>query len=308
MMTEEQVLTSKDFEIVGGREADTDVLSEKSISFWGEVMRTFVRNKLAIVGMVILITIALFAIFAPILSQYDYSQQTGVYNAPPSADFWFGTDNLGRDVFVRSWVGARISLLIGISAAIINLVVGVVYGSISGLAGGMVDNVMMRICDIINSVPDLLVIILLLVVLEQGLIPMIIALSITGWVRMARIVRAEVMSLKSQEYVLASRTLGATAGHLIRRHLIPNAMGSIIVTMTLQIPSAIFSEAFLSYIGLGVTPPLASWGTMASEGNEAILTAPWRLLFPALLISITIFGFNAVGDGLRDALDPKLRK
>lgn len=307
-MTEEQVLTSKDFEIVGGREADTDVLSEKSISFWGEVMRTFVRNKLAIVGMVILVTIALFAIFAPILSQYHYSQQTGVYNAPPSSEFWFGTDNLGRDVFVRSWVGARISLLIGISAAVINLVVGVVYGSISGLAGGVVDNVMMRICDIISSVPDLLVIILLLVVLQQGLIPMIVALSITGWVRMARIVRAEVMSLKSQEYVLASRTLGATAGHLIRRHLIPNAMGSIIVTMTLQIPSAIFSEAFLSYIGLGVTPPLASWGTMASEGNEAILTAPWRLLFPALLISITIFGFNAVGDGLRDALDPKLRK
>ncbi|HBY90157.1 MAG: ABC transporter permease [Ruoffia tabacinasalis] len=307
-MTEEQVLSQKNFEIVGGREEDTDVLSEKSISFWGEVMRAFIRNKLAIVGIVILAIIAIMAIFVPILSPYDYAEQTGVYNSPPTAEFWFGTDNLGRDVFVRSWVGARISLLIGISAAIINLVVGVVYGSVSGLIGGRVDNIMMRICDILNSVPQLLVIILLLVVLQQGLVPMIIALSITGWIRMARIVRAEVMSLKAQEYVLASRTLGASAAHLIRRHLIPNAMGSIIVTMTLQIPAAIFSEAFLSYIGLGVTPPLASWGTMASEGNEAILTAPWRLLFPALLISITIFGFNAVGDGLRDALDPKLRK
>ncbi len=307
-MTEEQVLSQKNFEIVGGREEDTDVLSEKSISFWGEVMRAFIRNKLAIVGIVILAIIVIMAIFVPILSPYDYAEQTGVYNSPPTAEFWFGTDNLGRDVFVRSWVGARISLLIGISAAIINLVVGVVYGSVSGLIGGRVDNIMMRICDILNSVPELLIIILLLVVLQQGLVPMIIALSLTGWIRMARIVRAEVMSLKAQEYVLASRTLGASAAHLIRRHLIPNAMGSIIVTMTLQIPAAIFSEAFLSYIGLGVTPPLASWGTMASEGNEAILTAPWRLLFPALLISITIFGFNAVGDGLRDALDPKLRK
>lgn len=307
-MTEEQVLSQKNFEIVGGREEDTDVLSEKSISFWGEVMRAFIRNKLAIVGIVILAIIAIMAIFVPILSPYDYAEQTGVYNSPPTAEFWFGTDNLGRDVFVRSWVGARISLLIGISAAIINLVVGVVYGSVSGLIGGRVDNIMMRICDILNSVPELLIIILLLVVLQQGLVPMIIALSLTGWIRMARIVRAEVMSLKAQEYVLASRTLGASAAHLIRRHLIPNAMGSIIVTMTLQIPAAIFNESFLSYIGLGVTPPLASWGTMASEGNEAILTAPWRLLFPALLISITIFGFNAVGDGLRDALDPKLRK
>lgn len=307
-MTEEQVLSQNNFEIVGGREEDTDVLSEKSISFWGEVMRAFIRNKLAIVGIVILAIIAIMAIFVPILSPYDYAEQTGVYNSPPTADFWFGTDNLGRDVFVRSWVGARISLLIGISAAIINLVVGVVYGSVSGLIGGRVDNIMMRICDILNSVPELLIIILLLVVLQQGLVPMIIALSLTGWIRMARIVRAEVMSLKAQEYVLASRTLGASASHLIRRHLIPNAMGSIIVTMTLQIPAAIFNESFLSYIGLGVTPPLASWGTMASEGNEAILTAPWRLLFPALLISITIFGFNAVGDGLRDALDPKLRK
>lgn len=307
-MTEEQVLSQRNFEVVGGREADTDVLSEKSISFWGEVMRAFIRNKLAIVGITILGFIAIMAIFAPILSQYDYAEQTGVYNAAPSAEFWFGTDNLGRDVFVRSWVGARISLLIGISAAIINLVVGVIYGSVSGLVGGRVDNIMMRICDILNSVPELLIIILLLVVLQQGLVPMIIALSLTGWIRMARIVRAEVMSLKEQEYVLASRTLGASSSHMIRKHLIPNAMGSIIVTMTLQIPAAIFNESFLSYIGLGVTPPLASWGTMASEGNEAILTAPWRLLFPALLISITIFGFNAVGDGLRDALDPKLRK
>ena len=307
-MQEQEVLTSEDFRIVGIKEDETDVLSEKTISFWGEVFQTFIRNKLAIFGLILLVIIFLMALFVPVLSQYSFSEQTGVYNSAPSLTNWFGTDNLGRDVFVRAWYGARISLLIGISAALIDVVIGVLYGSVAGLVGGQTDNVMMRICDILTAIPYLLVVIMLLVVMGQGLVTMIIALSITGWVRMARIVRGEVLSIKNQEYVLAARTLGANTKHLIFKHLIPNAMGSIIVTMTLTIPGAIFAEAFLSYIGLGVTPPTASWGTMASEGNEAILTAPWRLFFPALLISITIFAFNAVGDGLRDALDPKLRK
>lgn len=307
-MQEQEVLTSEDFRIVGIKEDETDVLSEKTISFWGEVFQTFIRNKLAVFGLILLVIIFLMALFVPVLSQYSFSEQTGVYNSAPSLTNWFGTDNLGRDVFVRAWYGARISLLIGMSAALIDVVIGVLYGSVAGVVGGQTDNVMMRICDILTAIPNLLVVIMLLVVMGQGLVTMIIALSITGWVRMARIVRGEVLSIKNQEYVLAARTLGANTKHLIFKHLIPNAMGSIIVTMTLTIPGAIFAEAFLSYIGLGVTPPTASWGTMASEGNEAILTAPWRLFFPALLISITIFAFNAVGDGLRDALDPKLRK
>ena len=307
-MQEQEVLTSEDFRIVGIKEDETDVLSEKTISFWGEVFQTFIRNKLAIFGLILLVIIFLMALFVPVLSQYSFSEQTGVYNSAPSLTNWFGTDTLGRDVFVRAWYGARISLLIGMSAALIDVVIGVLYGSVAGVVGGQTDNVMMRICDILTAIPNLLVVIMLLVVMGQGLVTMIIALSITGWVRMARIVRGEVLSIKNQEYVLAARTLGANTKHLIFKHLIPNAMGSIIVTMTLTIPGAIFAEAFLSYIGLGVTPPTASWGTMASEGNEAILTAPWRLFFPALLISITIFAFNAVGDGLRDALDPKLRK
>ena len=248
------------------------------------------------------------AIFAPIFSSWSYEENTGLYNTAPSAEHWFGTDDIARDLFVRVWQGARISLFIGLSAAVIDLIIGVLWGSISGLIGGRVDNIMMRIADILYALPYLLVVIILLVVMEKGLIPMIIALSITGWINMARIVRAEVLSIKSREYVLASRTLGANTWHLIKRHLIPNAMGAILVTMTLTIPSAIFTEAFLSYIGLGVQPPMASWGTMASEGNKAIQSAPWRLIFPALSISLTIFAFNAVGDGLRDALDPKLRK
>lgn len=296
------------FKVVGGRHNETEMLADRSVSFWKEVFLRFSQNKLAIISIFILLIITLLAIFVPMLSPYSYREQLGVYNAPPSAAHWFGTDDLGRDVFVRVWQGARISLFIGLSAAVIDLIIGVLWGSISGLAGGRVDNIMMRIADILSAVPYLLVVIILLVVLEPGLLPMIIALSITGWVNMARIVRGEVLSIKNQEYVLAARTLGANTWHLIRKHIVPNALGAILVTMTLTIPTAIFTESFLSYLGLGVPAPTASWGTMASEGNKALISAPWRLIFPALFISLTIFAFNAVGDGLRDALDPKLRK
>ena len=306
-MTQQQIEKDK-FKIVGGNHEATDKLADKSVSFWKEVFLRFSHNKMAIFGLIALIGIILMATFVPIFSQYHYSEQLGSYNAPPSAEFWFGTDDLGRDIFVRVWAGARISLLIGFAAAIIDLIIGVLWGSISGLAGGRVDNIMMRIADVLTAIPYLLVVIVLLVVLKPGIIPMIIALSITGWIQMARIVRGEVLSIKNQEYVLAARTLGARTGHLILKHLVPNALGAILVTMTLTVPSAIFTESFLSYLGLGVPAPLASWGTMASEGNGAIANAPWRLIFPALFISLTIFAFNAVGDGLRDALDPKLRK
>ncbi len=296
------------FKVVGGRFDETEQLSKKQVSFWKEVFYRFSHNKLALIGLGLLIIIAGMAIFVPIFSQYSYDQNVGLYNSPPSATHWFGTDDLARDIFVRVWVGARISLFIGLTAAFIDLVIGVLWGSIAGLYGGRVDNIMMRIADVLTAVPYLLVVIILLVVMEQGLLPLIIALSITGWVNMARIVRSEVLSIKNQEYVLAARTLGANKWHLIRRHLIPNAMGAILVTMTLTIPSAIFTESFLSYLGLGVQAPMASWGTMASEGMKALTSAPWRLIFPAVFISLTIFAFNAVGDGLRDALDPKLRK
>lgn len=306
-MTQQQIEKEK-FKIVGGNHEATEKLADKSVSFWKEVFIRFSHNKMAILGIIILIIIILMATFVPMFSQYKASDQLGVYNAPPSAEFWFGTDDLGRDIFVRIWEGARISLFIGIAAAIIDLIIGVIWGSISGLAGGRVDNIMMRIADVLTAVPYLLVVIVLLVVMQPGLVPMIIALSITGWINMARIVRGEVLSIKNQEYVLAARTLGASTGHLIIKHLVPNALGAILVTMTLTIPSAIFTESFLSYLGLGVPAPTASWGTMASEGNKAIGNAPWRLIFPAVFISLTIFAFNAVGDGLRDALDPKLRK
>ena len=301
-------LSAEDFAIVGIKEDETDVLSSKTVSFWGQVFHTFAKNKLALFSLGMLIVIALMAIFVPMFWKYQFSDQTGHFNMAPNAEFLFGTDDLGRDIFVRVWVGARISLMIGLVAALIDFLIGVVWGAVAGIMGGRVDDIMMRIADILTALPYLLVVVLVLVVMDKGILPMIVALSITGWVRMARIVRGEVLMIKNQEYVLAARTLGANTTHLILRHLIPNALGAIIVTMTLTIPSAIFTEAFLSYLGLGVTPPMASWGTMASEGNAALLTAPWRLIFPALLISLTIFAFNTVGDGLRDALDPKLRK
>lgn len=301
-------LNPEDFEVVGERDKEAEQLSKKSISFWEEVLRRFMQNKLALVGLVLLSIIILGAIFVPMFSEFTYRQQNGDYNAVPSSKYFFGTDDLGRDIFVRVWVGARISIFIGFAAAVIDLIIGVAWGAIAGMRGGRVDEVMMRIADVLTAVPYLLVVIILLVVMQPGLLPMIIAISITGWVNMARITRSEILKLKNQEYVLAARTLGASTGHLIMKHLIPNALGAILVTMTLTIPSAIFTEAFLSYLGLGVPAPLASWGTMANDGYPALANAPWRLFFPAAFICLTIFAFNTVGDGLRDALDPKLRK
>src|SRR5699024_2270274 len=299
---------TSDFEVVGNRTSETETLASKSISFWGEVSRRFIKNKLALIGFVTLAIIIIGAICGPWISEFTYRQQNGDYNMAPNGTYWFGTDDLGRDIFTRVWVGARISIFIGFAAAIIDLIIGVAWGAVAGLTGGRTDEIMMRIADILTAIPYLLVVIILLVVMQPGLFPMIIALSLTGWVNMARITRSEILKLKNQEYVLAARTLGASTGHLIMKHLIPNALGAILVTMTLTIPSAIFTEAFLCYLGLGVPALLACWGTMADDGYPALQNAPWILFFPAAFISLTIFAFNTVGDGLRDALDPKLRK
>ncbi|AEH48927.1 ABC transporter permease [Parageobacillus thermoglucosidasius] len=288
---------------------EAEKLSKPSLSFWKDVSIRFRKNKLAMFGLILLILLVFMAIFGPYMTNYDYATNDLMNtNQPPSSKHWFGTDELGRDIFTRTWYGARISLFIGLAAALIDLVIGVLWGGIAGYRGGKTDEIMMRIADILYGVPYLLLVIILMVILGQGLGTMILAMTITGWVNMARIVRGQVLQLKNQEYVLAARTLGASTSRIMFKHLIPNAMGSILVTMTLTIPNAIFTEAFLSYLGLGVPQPLASWGTMASEGVQALQYYPWRLFFPATFICLTIFAFNVVGDGLRDALDPKLRK
>ncbi|AAU22796.1 ABC transporter permease [Bacillus sp. FSL W8-0445] len=297
------------FEPAAVDHSEAEKISKKNLSFWTDVFLRFKENKLALFGLVVLILIALMAIFAPVFSSFQY-EETDLTNAnqPPSGEHWFGTDDLGRDVFVRTWVGARISLTIGLAAALIDVLIGVIWGAISGIRGGRTDEIMMRIADILWAIPSLLMTILLLVVMGKGLITMIVAMVITGWINMARIVRGQVLQLKNQEFVLASRTLGAKNSRIIRKHLLPNIMSPILVTMTLTVPTAIFYEAFLSYLGLGVPQPLASWGTMATDGVQGLEYYPWRLFFPATFICLTMFAFNVIGDGLRDALDPKLRK
>jgi dipeptide transport system permease protein len=280
-----------------------------SLSYWKDAWRRLRKNKLAMAGLIFLIGLTLFAIFAPILSPYsvtgtDYPNQ----NKAPSAEHWFGTDEAGRDVFTRTWYGARISLFVGIMAALIDFFIGIIYGGISGYKGGRTDTMMMRVIEILYGLPHLLVVILLMVVMGPSLLTIILALTITGWVGMARIVRGQVLQIKTYEFITASKSFGAKTSRIIRKNLLPNTMGPIIVQMTLTVPSAIFAEAFLSFLGLGVQQPFASWGVMANDALPVILSGYWwRLFFPAFFISMTMFAFNVLGDGMQDALDPKLR-
>ncbi len=241
----------------------------------------------------------------------EYNGEVQQYHAATKWNklFPFGTDGLGRDLLTRVMYGAQISLLVAFIATIANLLIGVVYGSISGFEGGKVDNIMMRIVDIINSIPLVLYVILLMVWFRGGgLWNIIIALSSVYWVSMARLVRGQMLSLKEQEFVLAARVMGVSKGKIIFRHLIPNAIGPIIVSMAMMIPSAVFTESFLSFIGLGVSAPMASWGTLANNALAGLTTYPYQLFFPAMAIAVTMLAFNFIGDGLRDALDPRLRK
>ena len=222
--------------------------------------------------------------------------------------YLLGTDQLGRDILTRLMYGTRISLMVAFIAALVNMVIGIAYGGISGYLGGRTDTVMMRVVDIISTIPLTLYVILIKMCLDDGLLSIIIALSSVYWVDMARVVRGEMLSLKNQEFVLAARTIGSSTKTILLNHLIPNAMGPILVTVTMLIPSAIFMEAFMSFIGIGIAPPMASLGTMCNDATETLRTNPYQLFLPALVICIIMFAFNFVGDGLRDALDPKLKK
>ena len=306
---DEFVLTKEQFTHVGKRLDNANRISRPTTSYLQDAWRRLRQNKVAMGAIVLLIVILMMAMLAPELSNYTMSaQDSKMINKAPNSAHIFGTDAMGRDLFVRCWEGARVSLFIAFVAAVINLVIGVLYGGISGFAGGKTDLIMMRVVEIVTTVPDLLWVILLMVIMGPGLHTIIIAIAITGWGSMARVVRGQVLQLKQSEYVMASRTLGGRGRWIIFKHLIPNTMGPIIIELTFSIPNAIFTEATLSYLGLGVPVPLASWGTLANEGSRMLLLFPYQLLFPALLISVTMLGFNLMGDGLRDALDPKLRR
>lgn len=296
-------------------EKKIEVAVRPSISYWKDAWMRLKRDKFAIISLVVISLVVLGAIFVPMLSKYDYAANdlTQTYLSP-SAEHWFGTDNLGRDLFVRNFYGARYSLIIAVLAAVINLVIGVFYGGIAGFFGGKVDLILMRIVDIIYAIPLTIYVILIMAILSKpgssgsGLSTIVLALSISYWIGMARIVRGDILQLKQQEFVLAAKSLGASNARILIRHLIPNCIGSIMVTLTLLIPEAVFTEAFLSFIGLGIAAPRASLGTLANEAMNGIYTYPAQLFFPAAMICIIILCFNLFGDGLSQALDPKNKR
>jgi oligopeptide transport system permease protein len=289
--------------------SNMEAIVRPSLTYWQDAWRRLKKNKLAMTGLVILSVLMLLAIIMPFVSSNNYeTQHLKEINLKPSAKYFFGTDDFGRDLWVRVWWGTRISLFIGISAALLDLIVGVIYGGISAYYGGRVDTIMQRIIEIVYSVPFLLLTILLMMYLGPGIGSIIIAYAITGWVPMARLVRGQMLVLKEQEFVLAARTLGANSWRIISKHLIPNVLGVVIIQITFVVPTAIFVEAFLSFIGLGIRPPLASLGNLLSDGANYMRYQPHRLLFPTVVFSLILLSFNLLGDGLRDALDPKMRK
>lgn len=394
-------MNKSDFRFVSPSEKISNEQIRPGLTFWKDAWRRLKKNKLAMIGLVIIGLMTLFAIFGPMISPYNESDQVvGYLNIPPrltltNADgtyfyfngteydlyvtdskgtilekldetsrdlvakkfyfdyqgeqvtldysykviasladegidfsityhgveykgvdktvsnqlFWWGTDAFGRDVLTRVMYGARISLFIALVAALVIMIIGVLYGSIAGVQGGAVDNVMMRIIDIINSIPLILYVILIMVLLDDNsMYTVILTLALVYWVNMARLVRGQILGLKNQEFVLAARALGVPKYKIVLKHLIPNALGPIIVSLTMMIPSAIFTEAFLSFIGLGASAPQASWGTLANDATQVFRSSFYQLLYPAAAIAITILAFNFFGDGLRSALDPKLRK
>lgn len=303
----------EEFEIVGKSISASEKIYRENTTYWKDAYRRIKKNKAAMVSFWFLSILIVFAIIGPFLGKTSNSEmalelknQFGMESV--KAGFYFGLDNFGRDFFTRVWEGARISLVIAFIVVIIEGIIGTFYGGIAGYIGGKTDMVMMRTVEVFMAVPSMIYIILLMVVIGPGMHTIIIAMSITRWMYMAMIVRGEVLKLKKQEYIMASISLGASPLRVIVKHLIPNAMGQIIVALTLDIPQAIFTEAFLSFIGIGIPIPLASWGSLANDGFEMIAEAPHLFIIPAILISITTLSFNIFGDGLRDALDPKLRK
>lgn len=371
------------FEPLEQKEDTSEVISAPSRTFGQNARRTLLKNKTAMVSLIVLVFIVLLSLIGPSMNKYGYDDQDlnrakmpphvkalegiswlgfngtlsgkyegktvedatnkavmrfdnqedfidievvnegngsdvlakvkatyHVYEAKGMADtyFWLGTDNLGRDQWTRLWEGTQISLLIAVLAALIDLVIGVAYGGISAYYGGRVDNVMQRIIEILVGIPNLVIILLMVVILKPGILSIVIALTITGWIGMARLVRGEVLKLKGQEFVLAARTLGTANWKIILKHLMPNISGIIIINTMFTIPSAIFFEAFLSFIGLGLAPPAASLGTLINSGFDALRLYPYLLLYPAIIISIIMIAFNLLADGLRDAFDPKMHK
>jgi oligopeptide transport system permease protein len=290
----------------------------KGRSLWVDARARLLRNRAAMASIIILASIVLLALFAPLLSPHAYDEVN--YDLISCAPSWwpfeagcsapgylFGTDAIGRDIFVRVLYGARVSLAVGLVATIVSLVIGVLYGATAGYLGGRTDSLMMRVVDVLYSLPFIFFVIILMVVFDRNFILLFVAIGAVEWLTMARIVRGQTLSIKQKEFIEAARAAGVGPFGIITRHIIPNVVGPVVVYVTLTVPTVILTESFLSFLGLGIQEPLTSWGVLISDGADQMETAPWMLLFPALFMAVTLFCFNFIGDGLRDAMDPKDR-
>ncbi|CAG7914278.1 oligopeptide ABC transporter permease [Mammaliicoccus sciuri] len=333
-----QGMPAESFVLHGRDKVVEEKFERKSRTFWQDAWKQLVGNRLAIVGLVFLILLTVISLVGPLMNDHKFSDQNVAHaNLPPKIpvldkvpflpfdgtdkdgfdtyesqnvqeNYWFGTDELGRDLWTRTWRGTQVSLFIGVVAAALDIFIGVIYGAVSGYFGGRIDDILQRIVEILSSIPNLIVVILFVLLFDPSIWTIILAMSVTGWLGMSRIVRGQFLKIKEQEFVMASRTLGVSNFKLIFKHILPNTLGPIIVTSMFTVPSAIFFEAFLSFIGLGIPAPQASLGSLVDTGRKMLLIYPHELFVPATVLSLLILFFYLFSDGLRDAFDPKMRK
>ena len=303
-----ETLDQELFTTVGKNLNRMDSISRPNLTFWQDAWRRLKKNRPAFIGLCIIGLYVILAIGAPMLAKYTFTEMdVNAINALPSFEHWLGCDDTGRDIWCRMWMGARVSLTIGFFAAFVNICIGSVLGGLCGYYGGTLDMVVMRIVDVLYGIPSLIITILVMMVLGRGVFTLIVAMCIIGWIGSCRFVRGETYRLKNQDYVSAAKVLGVSDFTIIIRHIIPNILGMLVTNLCMAIPGAIFQEAFLSYIGMGIVPPNCSWGILAKEGIKLLRVAPHQVLFTAFFICTTMLSLTMLGDGLRDAFDPKLR-
>lgn len=302
------MITDRDFRFLDRDRGLADAIVRPSVSYWKDVLRRIRADKVAAASFAVILLISLFAVFAPVFSPYGYETTDMLAtNQAPGALHWFGTDAVGRDLWARVWVGARVSLLIGLFGAIVPQLIGIFLGGVSGYFGGWVDMVIMRVIDVGICIPSLIYITLIMLFMGSGPVAIIITIAMTGWMGSARDVRGRVLQFKNREFVLAARVQGASPLRVIFRHILPNILGQQVVSISSSIPGAIFLEAYLSFIGLGIKSPMTSWGQLCQAGSSFYRLYPFQLFIPGLFISVTILAFYLFGNSLRDALDPHLR-
>lgn len=303
------LLTPEKFVVTGCKDENADAMVRPTVTYWKDAWRRLKKNPIATISLVVLALMLVMIIIGPYISGHDQVMISAKEkNMGPCAKYWFGTDNLGRDLFSRTWYGARASIIVAIVCAIIQIVVGCLYGGIMAYFGGWIDEVMMRVIEIMTSIPSLLITLLTMMILGNSMFALLVAMSVTAWCSTARQMRGQIMQLRESEYVLAGETLGASPAHIIIKHLIPNTLGILILSLASGIPNFIFTEAGLSFLGMGLQPPDTSLGVLISAGQQAMSFYPYQLFFPALILCVIVLAFNLLGDGLRDALDPRLRQ